>query len=174
MKTIKKLLVIALIAAPFMVSAQSAAKFAKVNVQEIFQLMPETAAANLQLQEVSKKYEDENLKMREELDKKYNEYVSQRDSLPENIRARREQEIQEISQRISTFMEVAQRDIEQQQQSMIAPIQAKLMEAVQEISEAADYVYVMDINALVFSGSQAEDITPIVKEKLGIAADATL
>ena len=68
---LKKLLVLAFIALPLCVSAQEL-KFATVNLQEIFQVMPETAAAQEALQEKAKKYENEIAKMEEELKTKYN------------------------------------------------------------------------------------------------------
>ena len=167
---LKRLLIIALMAMPVCAIAQNTSdmKFATVRLQEIFQLMPETTEANTKLQDISKKYEDENLKMKEEFEKKYSDYVPQRDSLPENIRTRREQELQEISQRISNFMEVARTDIEQQQETMIAPIQEKLMNAVKEVGVEGDYVYILDESSVAFKGSMAEDITDKVKTKLGI------
>lgn len=164
---LKKFLVAALLALPICVSAQDL-KFATVNLQAIFQVMPETAAANVAIQEKAKQYEDENLKMREELEKKYNEYATERETLPENIRVRREQEIQEISQRMENFMEVARNDLQQQQEQLIAPIQEKLMGAVKEVATEGNYVYVLDEAQIVFKGTMTEDITPKVKAKLGI------
>lgn len=164
---LKKFLVAALLALPICVSAQDL-KFATVNLQAIFQVMPETAAANVAIQEKAKQYEDENLKMREELEKKYNEYATERETLPENIRVRREQEIQEISQRMENFMEVARNDLQQQQEQLIAPIQEKLMGAVKEVATEGNYVYVLDEAQVVFKGTMTEDITPKVKAKLGI------
>lgn len=164
---LKKFLVAALLALPICVSAQDL-KFATVNLQAIFQVMPETSAANAAIQEKAKQYEDENLKMREELEKKYNEYAAEREILPENIRVRREQELQEISQRMENFMEVARNDIQQQQEQLIAPIQEKLMGAVKEVATEGNYVYVLDEAQVVFKGTMTEDITPKVKAKLGI------
>ena len=164
---LKKFLVAALLALPICVSAQDL-KFATVNLQAIFQVMPETSAANAAIQEKAKQYEDENLKMREELEKKDNEYAAEREILPENIRVRREQELQEISQRMENFMEVARNDIQQQQEQLIAPIQEKLMGAVKEVATEGNYVYVLDEAQVVFKGTMTEDITPKVKAKLGI------
>ena len=59
-------------------------------------------------------------------------------------------------------------DIEQQQETMIAPIQEKLMNAVKEVGVEGDYVYILDESSVAFKGSMAEDITDKVKTKLGI------
>ena len=55
------------------------------------------------------------------------------DSLPENIKARRMQEVQELQQRIQNFQEVAQGDIEKQQQQLFAPIEKKLTDAIKSV-----------------------------------------
>ena len=63
---LKKLLVLAFIALPLCVSAQEL-KFATVNLQEIFQVMPETAAAQEALQEKAKNMRTKLLKWKRNL-----------------------------------------------------------------------------------------------------------
>lgn len=164
---LKKLLVLAFIALPLCVSAQEL-KFATVNLQEIFQVMPETAAAQEALQEKAKKYENEIAKMEEELKTKYNALAEEKDNLPENIFNARMAEIQEISQRVENFRTMASQDIQAEQEKLMAPIQEKLMGAVKEVGTEGNYVYVLDEMQVVFKGSMTEDITPKVKAKLGI------
>lgn len=164
---LKKLLVLAFIALPLCVSAQEL-KFATVNLQEIFQVMPETAAAQEALQEKAKKYENEIAKMEEELKTKYNALAEEKDNLPENIFNTRMAEIQEISQRVENFRAMASQDLQAEQEKLMAPIQEKLMGAVKEVGNEGNYVYVLDEAQVVFKGSMTEDITPKVKTKLGI------
>jgi outer membrane protein len=164
---LKKLLVLAFIALPLCVSAQEL-KFATVNLQEIFQVMPETAAAQEALQEKAKKYENEIAKMEEELKTKYNALAEEKDNLPENIFNTRMAEIQEISQRVENFRAMATQDLQAEQEKLMAPIQEKLMGAVKEVGNEGNYVYVLDEAQVVFKGSMTEDITPKVKTKLGI------
>ena len=79
----------------FVSQAQQALKFGTVNSQEIFMLMPEKATAEQTLQDINKKYEDEFVKIQEEFTKKYKEYMALGDPIPEPIRARRMQEVQD-------------------------------------------------------------------------------
>ena len=164
---LKKLLVLAFIALPLCVSAQEL-KFATVNLQSIFQVMPETAAATVSLQEKQKKYEDELSKMAEEFQTKYNAIAEQKDSLPENIMNTRLAELQEIEQRTENFRRMAAEDIQAEREKLMAPIQEKLMGAVKEVATEGNYVYVLDELQVIFKGSMTEDITPKVKAKLGI------
>ena len=164
---LKKLLVVALLALPICVSAQDL-KFATVNLQAIFQVMPETSAATAALQDKQKKYESELSKMAEELQTKYAAITEQKDSLPENILNARLAELQEIEQRTENFRRMAAEDIQAEQEKLMAPIQEKLIIAVKEVGTEGNYVYVLDETGVVFKGTMTEDITPKVKAKLGI------
>ena len=61
----KKIILAVLLALPFAGFAQ---KFGTVNIEEIFQAMPESATMQRQLADASKRYEEEFQKLREELD----------------------------------------------------------------------------------------------------------
>ena len=63
--------VLAVMAVALLLPAIAAAqKFGTIDVNAIFTAMPETTAAQTQLQEVSKKYEAEYKKLEEEVNKK--------------------------------------------------------------------------------------------------------
>ena len=160
---IKKLLLIALVALPLSLSAQTL-KFGTVNTVEIFNIMPEKAAAEKQLEELSKQYEGEFMKMQEEFQTKYKNFVNEADSLPENIKQRRMQEIQEMQQRIQNFREVAASDLEEQQNKMIAPLQEKISAAVKAVGDENGFTFIFDLSipSVLYSGGQAIDATPLV------------
>lgn len=168
---IKKLLLAAFIALPLCVSAQ-AAKFGHVNTQQVFELMPEKATAESTLAEVSKKYEDEYKKLQEEFNNKYTEYqtLAQDKNTPQSIIDRRMQELQESSQKIQSFQEMASQDLQKQQETLLAPISQKLQAAIQEVGVDNDYTYIFDLSMpmIVYTGASADDVTPLVKAKLGI------
>ena len=63
---IKKLMLVAALLLPMFASAQSV-KIGLVDMQSILTLMPETKAAQTQIADVSKKYEDEYAKLNEEM-----------------------------------------------------------------------------------------------------------
>lgn len=166
----KKLVIAALCLMPFALSAQGTLKFGNVNTQEIFVAMPERAAAEKEFETTSKKYETELSKMGEEYNNKYQEFMAQQDTLPENIKVRRMQEIGELEQRLQNFREVAMQSIQQQQQQLIAPIQKKLMDAVQAVGKENGFTYIFDLanSGILYQASPSEDVTPLVKAKLGI------
>ncbi len=166
---IKKLLLAALIAVPMCLSAQ-ALKFGNVNSQKIFEIMPEKATAEKTLVEVSKKYEDEFKKLQEEFNKKYTDFQALAADTPQSIKDRRMQELQENQTKIQNFQQMASQDIQKQQETLLAPISDKLQKAIQAVGAEGNFTYIFDtsIPAVVYSGAPSEDITPLVKAKLGI------
>ena len=167
----KKLLIIVLFALPFCAFAQTPQfKFGTVNTMEIFSAMPEREAAQKEYDALAKKYEDEFLKMQEEFGKKYKELMATQDSIsiPENIKARRQQELAELNQRIQNFQDVVQNDLAKQQQQLLAPVEKKMRDAIKAVGDEYKFTYLFDLNAVLFAGASSEDATPLVKAKLGL------
>ena len=73
-----------------------------------------------------------------------------------------------IAQAIDDFMKVAQNDIAHQQEVLMAPIKAKLMEAVNAVGAEGEYAFVADEAQLLYRGVNFEDITLFVKAKLDL------
>ena len=94
----KKILFAAfMLLAPLAVSAQ---KFGHFNAGEIMEAMPETATMRSELQALDKQYSEDLKRMQEEFQKKVDEYQKEQTNLLENVRARREQELSDLQQRL--------------------------------------------------------------------------
>ena len=163
----KKLIIFLLMMLPLGVFAQES-KIAIVNTQEVIQAMPEFATMQKQMADMEAKYKNEMQVMQDEYNKKYSDFVAQQDSLTENIKLRRMQEIQDIQERMDNFVQVAQQDVQKKQQQLLQPIQQKLHEAIQKVGEEKGYTYIIDPAALLYTGTNAVDATPFVRTKLGL------
>ena len=165
----KKFLVMMLCILPMMAFAQ---EFGIFNRNEIFQAMPETQEAIKKMDQLAKTLEDELLVMRTEYQKKGSEFIAQKDSLPESIRARRMAEIQDLEQRIQEFYQDVQTQLQQREQELLAPISEKLMKAVESVGEEQGLVYIFDISTpsalMYYSKSKCKDVTNAIRTKLGI------
>jgi outer membrane protein len=121
---------------------------------------------------LAKTLEDELLVMRTEYQKKGSEFIAQKDSLPESIRARRMAEIQDLEQRIQEFYQDVQTQLQQREQELLAPISDKLMKAVESVGEEQGLVYIFDISTpsalMYYSKSKCKDVTNAIRTKLGI------
>ena len=126
----KRILMIALALMPLMLMAQ--AKIAVVNSQELFNLLPEKATAEAQLKALSDKYHAEYELLRGEFDKKYADYqtVAADASMPETIKDRRIQELQESDKKMREFERRAADDIAAQREALTQPITDKIQAAI--------------------------------------------
>lgn len=163
----KKFVVLLFMLLPLGIAAQEV-KIAIVNTVEVFNAMPEISEVENQLAALNEQYEKEFGVMQEEYNKKFAEYVEQRDSLTENIRLRREQEIQDLETRIQNFVPVAQQEMQRKQQELYTPIQEKLQKAIDAVGEEKGYTYILNPQVLLFKGNSAVDATSFVKAKLGL------
>ena len=160
----KKLIVLLFMILPLGVVAQEV-KIAYVKTQEVFMAMPEVSDMEKQMADLNEKYKMELQQMQEEYQKKYSDFIAQQDSLTENIKLRRMQEIQDIQGRMDNFMQVAQQDV---QQELLQPIQQKLQNAIKAVGDEKGYTYIIDPAALLYTGNAAVDATPFVRTKLGL------
>ena len=166
----KKILMIALALMPLMLMAQ--AKIAVVNSQELFNLLPEKATAEAQLKTLSDKYHAEYELLRGEFDKKYADYqtVAADASMPETIKDRRIQELQESDKKMRDFERRAADDIAAQREALTKPISDKIQAAIRTAGERGGYDLVLDtaVTPVAYTGPNTTDITPMVKTLLGL------
>ena len=84
------------------------------------------------------------------------------------IKQIRQQELQEMNQRIQLFYQTAEQDIQKKQQELLAPVHEKMAKAIKAVGEREGYTYIFDSQAMVHIGADALDATPAVKKELGI------
>ena len=106
--------------------------------------------------------------MNDEYTKKYSDFIAQQDSLTENIKMRRMQELEDMQQRTQNFIQISRQDFDKKQGELFAPIQDKLKKAIDEVGAEKGYIYILDPQIVLFKGNAAVDATQFVKAKLGI------
>ena len=166
----KRILMIAVALLPLMLMAQ--ARIGIVNSQNIFELMPEKAAAEAQLKAMSEKYHAEYELLRGEFDKKYADYqtVAADATMPEAIKERRVHELQESDKKMRDFERRAADVIAAQRVALTKPITEKIQAAIRQAGEqgAMDVVFDTAVTPIAYIGPNTVDITPIVKRLLGL------
>lgn len=166
---IKKILLAVALAIPMFASAQTL-KVGIVDVEEVFQKMPDTKDAESKLAEVSKKYEDEYGKLQEEMKRRYDEIQAlPEDELPA-IKERKIRDFQEYQQKVAQFEQTASQDLQKVQQDLIAPIYQKINNAVQSVGQEGGYslIEAKVATLVLYYGNPVVDITNEVKAKLGV------
>jgi outer membrane protein len=150
-----------------MVNAQ---KFGHINSQELLASMPESDSAQTAIEKMAGDFELQLEEMQVELNKKYDDYLTNRDKYTDLIRQTKESEIADMNDRIQQFQAIAQQELETQRNELLRPILEKANNAVKTVAEENGFIYVFDLslgNPIYFS-DESIDILPMVKEKLGL------
>lgn len=163
----KKLIILLFMILPLGAFAQEV-KIAYVNADQILAAMPEVKEMESKVADLNANYDKEFKQMQEEYNKKYTDLVAQQDSLTDNIKLRRQGELQDLQQRIESLLEVAKQDIGKKQQEWFAPIQKKVQDAIKAVGDEKGYTYIINPQVLLYTGPSAVDATPFVKAKLGL------
>ncbi len=166
----KKFLMMAIALMPLVLLAQ--ARIGIVNSQELFNLMPEKASAEAQLKVLSDRYHTEYLLLQREFDKKYADYqaVAADASMPEAIKERRVQELQESDKKMRDFQQRTSDDITARREALTKPITDKIQAAIRTAGEqgALDLVLDTAVTPVAYTGPNTIDLMPVVKKLLGL------
>ena len=166
---LKKLLLVAAVLFPMLASAQTL-KIGIVDTQELIAKMPDTAAAQKQLEDVSKKYQDEYTKLGEEMKRMVDEYQNMKEDELPAIRDRKTRELSDYQQKIQQFEQQADQDLQKMQYDLMSPVLQKIRTAIEAVGKEGGYSLVQnkDAQIILYYDSPVVDITNDVKAKLGI------
>lgn len=164
---IKKLLLIAALALPMFASAQTL-KIGLVDTNEVIGKMPETTAAQNTLNEAQKKYQAELQRIEEELQRQYEEFQNMPDTELPAIKEHKARQIQETQQKGEAFQQSVMQNLQKQQEELMAPVVQKVRSAIESVGKENGFTLIQDIAGQLYFAAPVEDITPLVKAKLGI------
>ena len=165
----KKMILCAICAICGFTTANAQSKFGHVNTQEIIQAMPEYEKAKNEVDALQKQYEADLKSMQDELQKKGEAFDKEQATLPENIKQRRQQELQDMYQKIQQSYQDNQQALAKASQDKMQAIQTKVLDAIKAVGQAGQYVYIMETGSLPYiSTTLSTDITAQVKAKLGL------
>ena len=164
----KYLLLFTFVAMSSSAFAQKATKFGYINFQDLVTAMPEMDSAQLKLQSFVKEL-DANLEtLNVELNKKYEAYLKEKETLTPLVRQTREGEIQDYQQRIQTYQESAQQEVQKKQSELYQPIINKAKKAVEDFGKENGFTMIFENAALQYMAADVQDVLPLIKNKLGL------
>ena len=166
----KKLIICAICAICGFTAANAQAKFGHVNTQEIIQAMPEYTTAKAEIDKLTAQYEADLKAMQDELQKKADAFDKEQATLPDNIKQRRQTELQEMYQKIQQSYQDNQQALQKASSEKMQAITAKVLDAIKAVGQAGDFVIINEINAGIpyISTTLSTDVTAQVKTKLGL------
>jgi outer membrane protein len=162
----KKLLLSLMLLAPLSMFAQQ--KFGHINSEQILQSMPDYQKATGDLKATATQYDNDMKALQDELKRKSDEYDKQKSTMNASKQQETEQTLQQMYQKIQQTYQDNQQALQKSQQEKMAPIQTKIMNAIEAVGKNGNYVYIMDISSGIpyISKTLSEDVTEKVKAEL--------
>ncbi len=146
-------------------------KFGHIDFQGLIQTMPERDAAQKAMTKMQTDLESQLGVMQKEYQTKGQEYVAlvKQANVTDAIRQAKEEDIQSLQQRITTFQQQAQENLQKEESKLFQPIVEKARKTIGEVAKEQGVLYVFDVNSvLYFNTVQSIDLLPLVKTKLGL------
>ncbi|MEY2963845.1 MAG: hypothetical protein RL754_1106 [Bacteroidota bacterium] len=152
-------------------TANAQQKVGHLNVDELLSIMPETQAADADLQAYAGLLEKDATAMQEEYITKMQNAQANSDTWTQLRLQKEQEELQAMGERIMAFNQSAQQDLQKKQMDLMLPIIEKAQEAVNKVAKANGFSYIVDASAskaVLIYVDGGEDIMPLVKAELGI------
>lgn len=166
---VKRIILAVLLTMPIIAFAQSF-KVGKVDQKAIFEAMPEKAAAEAQIKELSDQYQKEYSLLRAEYNRKYADFqaLAIDNKTPGTIKERRMRELQENNEKIELFMQNTADDLKKKEAELIDPLKKRIADAIKAVGDEGGYIVILDVNdpKVAYMSSAFEDVTSLVEAKL--------
>ena len=161
-----------------MLAAQTATaqKIAHINVDELISLMPETQAAESEMQKYAQQLEKDLEEMQTEAQAKYQNLINNQNNWTQLRITKEQEELEGMAQRIQQYQVQAQQDLQKKQMELMEPIIEKAQNAINGVARDKGYTYVLDSSqskGVVIYVEKGEDILPLVKAKMGLSTTNT-
>lgn len=157
--------------------AINAQKIAHVNLDSLVSTMPETKVASEAAKVYSEGLQQELMAMQTELENKQKDYMEKEASMSELLKKTKQEDFQQLYNRIETFRSQAQQDYQRKSAELTQPIMDKAKKAIESVAKEGGYKYVIDSSpqgtALLYS-EPSEDIFNAVKKKLDAMPAASI
>ncbi len=145
-----------------------------IDSQEIMKQFPDAVEAQGKLDALVAQWQGEINKLQTQLQQDADDYQKRRLILPEQARVQKENELAEEQKKISDLRN--QRfgqngDLFQQQNTIMRPVQEKIMQAIQDVAKDQSYDYIFDKSGqvLLMFASDKYDVTQQILDKLKIS-----
>ncbi|MCQ2216085.1 MAG: OmpH family outer membrane protein [Bacteroidales bacterium] len=145
-------------------------KFGHFNSAAFMEQMPEIKQLQADMDKRQSEVETQVANLRELGEKKMQEFQAKQASMTDDEKKAAFTELQELDQRVQSFVSTSQQDLQRQMQERMLPIQQKLLRVVQEVGVENNFLYILESEAglAVHISDKSVDVTPLIKAKLGM------
>jgi len=146
-------------------------KFGHIDFQGLISTMPEREVAQKAMAKMQTDLEAQLAVMQKEYQTKGQEYVAlvKQPNVTDAIRQAKEADIQSLQERITTYQQTAQDQLQKEESKQFQPVVEKARKAIGEVAKEQGMLYVFEVNSvLYYNSAQSTDLMPLVKAKLGL------
>ncbi len=146
-------------------------KFGHIDFQGLVQSMPERDVAQKAMAKMQADLESQLSVMQKEYQTKGQEYVAlvKQSTITDAIRQAKEADIQSLQERITTFQQQAQENLQKEESKQFQPIVEKARKAIGDVAKEQGMLYVFEVSQVIYyNTAQSVDMMPLVKTKLGL------
>jgi outer membrane protein len=155
------------------VTSVSAQKIGHLSLDSLLKNMPESDTARKVGQGYYMQLEGTIESMQKELQTKVQDYQTNGPSWVELKKKSKEQELQDLNQRIQNFQQQAQGSLQKFNDSITKPIITKAKNAVNAVAQKNGYKYILDTSSgIVLYFEESDDVYALVAKELGIKPKA--
>ena len=144
-------------------------RFGYLSYEAALQSMPDYAVVQQKLSDLRQQYQDETLRVEDEFNRKYEEFLEGQREFPKTILQKRQTELQELMERNIKFKENSQEELSNTEKSLMAPLKIRLIETIGKIGRDRGYAFIVDTDnqALPFiNPAMGDDVTQFVQNAL--------
>lgn len=152
-------------------SAQTALKYGHMNLGNLLEELPETKKANDDLKLFADKLSTKDDSLTKAFQAAYTalETEYKAGGLTPVQAQKRQEELQRQQEFIQNFEQEAQQKVSAKRDELLSPILQKINDAVKAVAKESGYAMIFDTSSgIMLFAADSEDITAMVKKKLGI------
>ena len=170
MNNIKKIFTIVLLVSGLLLAGNQTnaqMKMGFVNTGELLQSLPEAKKADSLLNQYREVLDKNGKDYQEELETKAKKFNEDSAKLSPVVKEAERKKLQDLYQRIMNYSQEAQKQLEDKQQELLAPLQKKTLDIIQAVAKENGYTHVFNREALLVVPT-GDDLLPLIKKKLNL------
>ena len=127
-------------------------RFGYLSYEAALKSMPDYAIVQQKLAVLRQQFQDETVRVEDEFNRKYEEFLEGQREFPQSILQKRQMELQELLDKNIAFKENSRKELEKAEQDLMAPLKIRLIEVLGKIGRERGYAFIIDtdVKALPF------------------------
>lgn len=148
-------------------SGAFAQKQGYIDVNDVISVMPEAAVADNEINQFQAALSQQGASLLKQLNELDSVFSADSLKYSPSLKEIKRKDMVNLYQKFTTLQQSAKQQIQQKQNDLLEPIQAKAVAAIKAVATENKYTYVFDTQSLIIA-PPGDNLLPLVKAKLGI------